>query len=116
MPSGSTPARRQETPMAAREMQKVELAQRRIVDDKLVVYLVGGLIGLFLIAFMVVPVFNILRLSVSGYRAESHEFLGGFTFDNYLNYFSKPAIVQSLFNSLWVSLWSTLFTTVLAFF
>ncbi len=101
--------------MAGAEVERTPLAERRIVDDRLVVYLVGGLIGLFLVVFMVVPVANILRLSVTGYRPESHEFLGGFTFDNYLNYFGKPAIVQSLWNSLWVSLWSTLLTTVLSF-
>jgi iron(III) transport system permease protein len=101
--------------MAAAEMRRVQLAQRRIVDDRVVVYLVGGLIGLFLLVFMVVPVFNILRLSVSGYRPEVHEFSGSFTFANYLNYFGKPAIVQSLWNSLWVSLWSTIITTVLSF-
>ncbi len=101
--------------MGGAEGQRAPSADRWIVDDRLVVYLVGGLIGLFLVVFMVVPVVNILRLSVTGYRPESHAFLGGFTFDNYLNYFGKPAIVQSLWNSLWVSLWSTLITTVLAF-
>jgi iron(III) transport system permease protein len=101
--------------MSTAEMQKVELADRKIIDDRLVVYLVGGIIGLFLLIFMVVPVFNILRLSMTRYQAETHEFLGGLTLANFAGYFSKPAIVQSLFNSLWVSLWSTIFTTVLAF-
>ena len=85
------------------------------IDDKFVIYLVWGLIGLFLILFMVIPVFNILRLSITKYIPERHEFAGGLSLDNFINYFSKPAIVQSLFNSLWVSLWTMIITTILAF-
>jgi iron(III) transport system permease protein len=102
--------------MSTTKLEKIQLPQRRIIEDKLLVYLVGGLIGLFLFIFMVIPVFNILRLSATAYQPETHEFLGRLTFDNFLNYFSKPAILQSLFNSLWVSFWATLITTVLAFF
>jgi iron(III) transport system permease protein len=99
----------------AAEIERVRLDGRKAVDDKLVVYLVGGTIGLFLIIFMVVPVFNILRLSVTRYREGTHEFVRGLTLANFANYFGKPAILQSLWNSLWVSLWTTLITTVLAF-
>ncbi len=101
--------------LPAAQTGKTEVPERRIIDDKLVVYLVGGAIGVFLLIFMVVPVFNILRLSVTRYQSETHQFLGELTASNFINYFSKPAIVQSLFNSLWVSLWSTLITTTLAF-
>jgi iron(III) transport system permease protein len=102
--------------MATTKLERIQLPQRRIVEDKLIVYLVGGLIGLFLFIFMVIPVSNILRLSATSYQPETHEFLGRLTIDNFVNYFSKPSIVQSLFNSLWVSFWATLLTTVLAFF
>ena len=88
---------------------------RRIVDERLIVYLVSGIIGLFLLIFMVIPVANILRLSITRYQAESHRFAGGLTLANFADYFSKPAVVQSLYNSLWVSLWSTVITTTLAF-
>jgi iron(III) transport system permease protein len=101
--------------MSTVEIGRVRPAERRIVDDKLVVYLVGGVIGLFLMIFMVVPVFNILRLSVTRYREGTHEFVRGLTLANFANYFGKPAIVQSLWNSLRVSLWTTLIATVLAF-
>lgn len=90
--------------------------RRKIIDDKYVVYLVGGLIGLFLLVFMLLPVLNILRLSITAYNAKEHEFLGRFTLQNFSSYFSKPAIVQSLYHSLWIAVWSMLITTVLAFF
>lgn len=102
--------------MSTVKAERSELSQRRIVDDKLVVYLIGGVIGLFLILFMVIPVGNILRLSITRYNTESHSFVSGLTLDNFFNYFSKPAVVQSLYNSLYVSLWSTFITTILAFF
>ena len=88
----------------------------KIIDDKYIVYLVGGLIGLFLLVFMLLPVLNILRLSMTAYDPKEHEFLGKFTLQNFTNYFSKPAIVQSLYHSLWIAVWSMLITTVLAFF
>ncbi len=36
------------------------------------VYLAGAVIGLFSPFFMVIPVFNILRLSITPYIEESH--------------------------------------------
>ena len=103
------------TDVSAAEIGGARLSERTIIDDKLVVFLVGGVIGLFLIVFMVVPVFNILRLSVTRYHEGTHEFVRGLTLANFANYFGKPAIVQSLWNSLYVSLWTTIITTVLAF-
>ena len=44
--------------------------------------------------------FNILSTPTSAATGRRARFLGGFTFANYLNYFGKPAIVQSLFNGL----------------
>ncbi len=95
---------------------KTELPEKRIVDDRYLIFLAGGLIFLFLVFFMVVPVFNILRLSITPYIEESHSFRKGVTFDNFYNYFTKPSVVQSLYNSLYVSVWATVITTVLAFF
>ena len=89
---------------------------RKILDDKYVVYIVGGIIGLFLLIFMLLPVLNILRLSVTAYDPNEHQFLKKFTLNNFVNYFSKPAIVQSLYHSLWIAVWSMVITTVLAFF
>ena len=86
--------------MSTVKAERIELSQRRIVDDKLVVYLIGGVIGLFLILFMVIPVGNILRLSITKYETASHSFVSGLTLDNFVNYYSKPAVVQSLYNSL----------------
>lgn len=93
----------------------IKTAERKIVDDKILVYIVGGLIFLFLFGFMVVPIVNILKLSISPYVEETRSFEPGITLDNFKNYLSNPKIVQSLFNSLYVSLWSSLITTVLAF-
>ncbi len=93
-----------------------DVKTRRILDDKYVVYIVGGIIGLFLVVFMLLPVLNILRLSVTAYDAKEHQFLGYFTLNNFVNYFSKPSIVESLYHSLWIAIWSMIITTVLAFF
>jgi len=98
------------------KVQELELTQRKIVDDRLVIYIAGGLIGIFLIFFMLVPVSNILRLSITPYNPETHIFDQGLTLNNFITYFSTPTIVQSLYNSLNVSLWVTLITTILAFF
>ena len=56
------------------KVEKLELSQRKILDDRLVIYIAGGLIGLFLILFMLVPVSNILRLSITPYNPETHFF------------------------------------------
>ncbi len=89
--------------------------KRTIIEDKYIVYIIGGLIGLFLIIFLALPVLNILRLSLTEYIPEQHQFTGKLSFSNFTGYFQKPAMVQALLNSLWIALWTTLFTTVLAF-
>ena len=102
--------------MTMEKLRKIDLPERKIIDDRVFIYLAGGIIFLFLLFFMVIPVFNILRLSVTPYIEESHSFQKGITFENFKNYFSKPVIVKSLYNSLYVSIWTTLITTVIAFF
>ena len=102
--------------MTTEKLNKIDLPDRKIIDDRIFVYIAGGIIALFLLFFMVIPVFNILRLSITPYIEESHSFQKGITFDNFINYFSKPVIVKSLYNSLYVSIWTTVITTVLAFF
>jgi len=90
-------------------------SKNKIIDDKYIVYIVGGLISIFLIIFLALPVLNIIRLSLTEYLPKQHEFTGKLTFTNFLDYFKNPSMVQSLINSLWVATWSMLFTTVLAF-
>ena len=102
--------------MTTESLKKIDLPERKIIDDRIFVYIAGALIGLFLLFFMVIPVFNILRLSITPYIEESHSFGNGITFNNFINYFSKPVVVQSLYNSLYVSIWTTVITTLLAFF
>ena len=102
--------------MTIEKLKKIDLPERKIIDDRIFVYIAGGIIALFLLFFMVIPVFNILRLSITPYIEESHSFQKGITFENFKNYFSKPVIVKSLYNSLYVSIWTTLITTVIAFF
>jgi len=68
-----------------------------------------GVIGLYLIAFLALPLGLMLAKSLQG----SHdEFVG---LANYVKYFSTPALFQSIGNSLWVSSLSTLITVPLAF-
>src|SRR5665811_2428121 len=105
----------QEKQMSTAKVQKLELAQRQIADDRLIIYFAGGLIGLFLIFFMLIPVTNILRLSITPYNPEAHIFSKGLTLNNFRDYFSNPVTIQSLYNSLYVSLWVTFITTFLAF-
>jgi len=89
--------------------------KQKVISEKFLVYLVGGLIGAFLIIFMLVPVGNILRLSMTQYSTQAHDFVGKFTLTNFVSYFSKPVMVQSLYHSLWIAVWSTIITTILAF-
>ncbi len=101
--------------MSTVSVQDLNAGKQKVISEKFLVYLVGGFIGVFLLVFMLLPVGNILRLSVTGYSTEAHDFTGGFTLANFINYFSKPAMIQSLYHSLWIAVWSTVFTTTLAF-
>ncbi|MDA3939546.1 MAG: ABC transporter permease subunit [Spirochaetia bacterium] len=90
-------------------------SKKKIFEDKYIVYIVGGLIGIFLLIFLALPVLNIIRLSLTEYLPKQHEFTGKITLANFIDYFKNPSMVQSLLNSLWIAIWSMLFTTVLAF-
>ncbi len=101
--------------MSTVSMLNTSSRKRKVLSEKFIVYLVGGIIGAFLLIFMLLPVINILRLSMTQYSTEAHDFLGKFTLANFVNYFSKPVMIQSLYHSLWIAVWSMIITTVLAF-
>ena len=88
---------------------------KKILEDKYLIYIVGGLIGIFLLIFLALPVLNIIRLSITEYSPKQFEFTGKLTTKNFTEYFSNPAMVRALLNSLWIAVWSMLFTTVFAF-
>jgi iron(III) transport system permease protein len=67
------------------------------------------LIGVYLVVTLAVPLGIMLAKSLQGPQGA---FVG---VANYVQYFSTPALVQSIGNSLWVSLVSTLITVPLAF-
>jgi len=68
-----------------------------------------GVIGLYLVAALALPLGLMLAKSFEGPR---EEFVG---LANYVRYFSTPALFQSIGNSLWVSILSTLLTVPTAF-
>ena len=68
-----------------------------------------GVIGLYLVAALALPLGLMLAKSFEGPR---EEFVG---LANYVRYFSTPALFQSIGNSLWVSILSTLITVPTAF-
>ncbi|RLD29398.1 MAG: hypothetical protein DRI73_10985 [Bacteroidetes bacterium] len=90
-------------------------SNKKFIEDRHIVYIVGGLIGVFLLIFLALPVLNIVRLSFTEYAPKQFEFTGKLTTKNFTDYFSNPNMVQSLLNSLWIAVWSMLFTTVFAF-
>jgi iron(III) transport system permease protein len=68
-----------------------------------------GVIGLYLVAALALPLGLMLAKSLQGPK---EEFVG---LANYVRYFSTPALFQSIGNSLWVSILSTVITVPLAF-
>ena len=68
-----------------------------------------GLIGLYLVAALALPLGLMLAKSFQGSR---EEFVG---LTNYVRYFSTPALFRSIGNSLWVSILSTVITVPAAF-
>jgi iron(III) transport system permease protein len=68
-----------------------------------------GVIGLYLVAALALPLGLMLAKSLQGSK---DEFIG---LANYALYFSTPALFQSIGNSLWVSSLSTVITVPLAF-
>src|SRR5438128_2379628 len=77
-------------------------------DDRLMRLFIG-VIGLYLVAALALPLGLMLAKSFEGPR---EEFVG---LANYVRYFSTPALFQSIGNSLWVSILSTLITVPTAF-
>jgi len=68
-----------------------------------------GLIGLYLVAALALPLGLMLAKSFQG---SQEEFVG---LTNYVRYFSTPALFRSIGNSLWVSILSTVITVPAAF-
>jgi len=68
-----------------------------------------GVIGLYLVAALALPLGLMLAKSFEG---PQEEFVG---LANYVRYFSTPALFQSIGNSLWVSILSTVITVPTAF-
>ncbi len=68
-----------------------------------------GVIGLYLVAALALPLGLMLAKSLEG---PQEEFVG---LANYVRYFSTPALFQSIGNSLWVSILSTVITVPTAF-
>jgi iron(III) transport system permease protein len=68
-----------------------------------------GVIGLYLVAALALPLGLMLAKSLQGSK---NEFIG---LANYVLYFSTPTLFQSIGNSLWVSSLSTVITVPLAF-
>jgi iron(III) transport system permease protein len=68
-----------------------------------------GVIALYLLATMALPLYVMLSKSVEN---DDGVFVG---LANYLLYFSTPALFHSIYNSLFISILTTLITTTLAF-
>ena len=68
-----------------------------------------GVIALYLVVALALPLGSMLGKSLQGAQGE---FVG---LSNYVQYFSTPALFQSIGNSLWVSILSTVITVPLAF-
>jgi iron(III) transport system permease protein len=79
-----------------------------IIPDQMIAYIIVAIFGLFFLAFLILPLVQILKTSfVSQAR---------FTLYNYLEYFGKARIRRSLFNSFYVAGVTTIITTSAAFF
>jgi iron(III) transport system permease protein len=77
--------------------------------DEWIMRALMGLIGLYLVVTLALPLWIMLSKSLYGPK-------GGFVgLANYVQYFSTPALVQSVYHSLFVSILSTVITVPLAF-
>ena len=77
-------------------------------DDRLMRLFIG-VIGLYLVGALALPLGLMLGKSLEG---PQEQFVG---LANYVHYFSTPALFQSIGNSLWVSVLATVITVPLAF-
>ena len=80
---------------------------KMIIPDRAVAYIIIGVIGIFFLIFLVLPLVQILKTSFTG---ES-----GFTLRNYIEYFGKARIRRSFYNSFYVAGITTTVTTIAAF-
>jgi iron(III) transport system permease protein len=103
----ATAATAPERAPAARSARRA--ARRRLSQDDVVIDGVAGLLILWLVATVALPLGVLLIKSVQNARGE---FVG---LTNYARYFATPALVQSLWNSLWVSMLTTVIVVPLAF-
>jgi iron(III) transport system permease protein len=81
---------------------------KTVLPDQATAYIIVSLVGIFFIAFLVLPLVQILKTSF---------FLEGqIKFQNYAEYFGKARIRRSLYNSFYVAGITTAVTTIMAFF
>ena len=80
---------------------------RTFLSDQALAYIIIGVLTIFFIIFLIVPLIQILRTS---FVIE-----GTATFRNYLEYFGKARIRRSLYNSFYVAGFTTVVTTIMAF-
>lgn len=81
---------------------------KTVLPDQAAAYIIVSLVGIFFIAFLILPLVQILKTSFF--------FEGQVTFQNYVEYFGKARIRHSLYNSFYVASITTAVTTVMAFF
>jgi iron(III) transport system permease protein len=81
---------------------------KMILPDRAVAYIIVGVISIFFLIFLVLPLVQILRTS---FTSET-----GFTLRNYIEYFGKARIRRSFYNSFYVAGITTGITTAAAFF
>jgi len=80
---------------------------RTVLPDQAVAYLIVGVVAIFFVFFLLLPLVHILKTSfVTEGRA---------TVGNYIEYFGKARIRRSLYNSFYVAGVTTAVTTIMAF-
>ena len=92
-----------------KENEKITVGPvRTLLPDQITAYIIIGVISLYFIVFLLLPLAQILKTS---FMIE-----GTATFRNYIEYFGKARIRRSLYNSLYVAGVTTAITTTMAFF
>lgn len=81
----------------------------RISIEKWLMYVFIGLSAIFLIIFVVLPLYELIWRSLHNKQGQ---FIGIW---NYIDYFSQSSLSTSFFNSLYISMISTIITVTLAF-
>ena len=80
---------------------------RTVLSDQAVAYFIIGILAVFFLVFLILPLVQILKTS---FIVESQA-----TIRNYTEYFGKARIRRSLYNSLYVAGITTVITTIMAF-